>query len=352
MYEAYYTTRGIPYKGTDFSGRSDYGPFIAQVDIPAGGLFTGAEGIKTAEEAAIWGGIAGAQYDPCYHLACDTFAGTGNGAGSTAPGRGLIALEVNSDLIAYAQLTFAFSTRDRQRRARQARFRARALRSRRQVTSREAGRHSGLPLLHSLANGREFPYVPRSSTVHPDYELDDVLVVQDPKQLRALGDFTRGRIVGLLGQRAASTTELAAALDMPKGTVGHHLKVLEKAGLVRVVRTRQVRALTEKYYGRVARLFELKGVDDARRISAPARISAMMLRQVAEEAAASGIDEKGRTGVGRARLTKKDAARFERRLARLAGRLSRCRGPGRRAARALGRALPLGDHAAAVDADA
>jgi Zn-dependent M28 family amino/carboxypeptidase len=111
VYEAYYTSRGIPYKGTDFSGRSDYGPFIAAgVDIPAGGLFTGAEGIKTEAEAAIWGGIAGAQYDPCYHAACDTFAGTGSGAGSTAPGRGLIALEVNSDLIAYAQLTFAFST--------------------------------------------------------------------------------------------------------------------------------------------------------------------------------------------------------------------------------------------------
>ena len=65
--------RRIPFKGTDFTGRSDYGPFIA-VGIPAGGLFTGAEGIKTAEEAAIWGGTAGAQYDPCYHLACDTFA--------------------------------------------------------------------------------------------------------------------------------------------------------------------------------------------------------------------------------------------------------------------------------------
>ena len=109
VYEAYYTSRGIPYKGTDFSGRSDYGPFIA-VGIPAGGLFTGAEGIKSATEAATWGGLAGAQYDPCYHLACDTFAGTGSGAGSTAPGRGPIALEVNSDLIAYAQLTFAFST--------------------------------------------------------------------------------------------------------------------------------------------------------------------------------------------------------------------------------------------------
>jgi len=111
LYEGFYESRNLPYKGTDFSGRSDYGPFITpEVNIPSGGLFTGAEGIKTAEEAALWGGTAGIQYDPCYHIACDTFAGTGSGPGSTPPGRGLIALEINSDLIAYAQLTFAFST--------------------------------------------------------------------------------------------------------------------------------------------------------------------------------------------------------------------------------------------------
>ena len=150
----------------------------------------------------------------------------------------------------------------------------------------------------------------------PDYELDDVLVVQEPKQLRALGDFTRGRIIGLLGQRAASRTELAAALDMPKGTVGHHLKVLEKAGLIRVVRTRQVRALTEKYYGRVARLFELKGVDTDEDLRVGA-ISAMMLRHAADEAAEAIADEKGKTAIGRVRLTAKDAARFTRRLDRL-----------------------------------
>jgi len=151
---------------------------------------------------------------------------------------------------------------------------------------------------------------------YPDYELDEVLIVDQPERLRALGDLTRGRIVGLLGQRAASTTELARALDMPKGTVGHHVKVLEKAGLIQVVRTRQVRALTEKYYGRVARLFELKGIDTDADLQAGA-ISAMMLRQVAEEAAVSGSDETGRTGVGRVRLTEKDVKRFERRIQRL-----------------------------------
>ena len=51
-FEAFFKQRGVPFKGTDFSGRSDYGPFIANL-IPAGGLFTGAEGIKTAAEAAI-----------------------------------------------------------------------------------------------------------------------------------------------------------------------------------------------------------------------------------------------------------------------------------------------------------
>jgi aminopeptidase Y len=97
-YEAFFESRGIPYKGTDFSGRSDYGPFIA-VGIPSGGLFTGAEGIKTAEEAAIWGGTAGQQYDPCYHLVCDTFDNVN-----------LTALDVNSDAAAYAALQYAMST--------------------------------------------------------------------------------------------------------------------------------------------------------------------------------------------------------------------------------------------------
>ena len=95
-FEDYFNLVGEPFKGTDFTGRSDYGPFIAPaVGIPAGGLFTGAEGIKTAQEAAIWGGTAGQQYDPCYHLVCDTFANNNNHA-----------LDVNSDAVAYAVALF------------------------------------------------------------------------------------------------------------------------------------------------------------------------------------------------------------------------------------------------------
>lgn len=96
----------------------------------------------------------------------------------------------------------------------------------------------------------------------PDYEADDILVVSETEQLRALADDVRLRIVALLRERAASTTELAEQVGLAKGTVAHHLKVLEAAGLVQVVRTRRVRALTESFYGRVARLYVLKSSDD------------------------------------------------------------------------------------------
>ncbi len=99
-FEAFYDSRGLPYKGTDLSGRSDYGPFIA-VGVPSGGVFAGAEGIKTADEAALWGGVAGVAYDPCFHQACDTYDNVS-----------LEALDVNADAVAHATLTYAMSTED------------------------------------------------------------------------------------------------------------------------------------------------------------------------------------------------------------------------------------------------
>ncbi len=66
LFESFYTLSDEPYDDAEFSGRSDYQAFINN-GIAAGGLFTGAEVPKTAEQQAIWGGTTGAQYDPCYH---------------------------------------------------------------------------------------------------------------------------------------------------------------------------------------------------------------------------------------------------------------------------------------------
>ncbi|MDA5283828.1 M28 family metallopeptidase [Streptomyces sp. Isolate_45] len=91
--------KGKPHEGSDFDGRSDYGPFIAN-GIPAGGTFTGAEGIKTAEQAKRYGGTAGAPYDPNYH-----------GAGDTLKNIDLKAFDTNLDVIAHAVGTYAESLR-------------------------------------------------------------------------------------------------------------------------------------------------------------------------------------------------------------------------------------------------
>ncbi|GAA3274435.1 M28 family metallopeptidase [Streptomyces lavendulae] len=87
--------KGKPHEGSDFDGRSDYGPFIAN-GIPAGGTFTGAEGVKTAEQAKRYGGTAGAPYDPNYH-----------GAGDTLKNLDLKAFDTNLDVIAHAVGTYA-----------------------------------------------------------------------------------------------------------------------------------------------------------------------------------------------------------------------------------------------------
>ena len=94
----FFASIGRPTEPTAFDGRSDYDAFVA-AGIPAGGLFTGAEDIKTAEQAAKWGGTAGIAFDPCYHEACDTFGNVD-----------LVALDEMTDAMAHAILTFAMTT--------------------------------------------------------------------------------------------------------------------------------------------------------------------------------------------------------------------------------------------------
>ncbi|HZQ81476.1 MAG TPA: winged helix-turn-helix domain-containing protein [Gaiellaceae bacterium] len=89
----------------------------------------------------------------------------------------------------------------------------------------------------------------------PDYELADRIALTTPAQVKALTHPLRNTILGLLHERAATVSELAVALDRPKSTVAHHVKVLTEAGLLQVVRTRRVRAIDERFYGRTARLF-------------------------------------------------------------------------------------------------
>jgi Zn-dependent M28 family amino/carboxypeptidase len=115
----YFEAQGLPTAPTAFDGRSDYRDFI-RAGIPAGGLFTGAEVAKTAAQAAIYGGAAGEQYDPCYHAFCDSLA-TLDGvppalalinpaSAESMRGNGFVGLDQMSDAAAHAVITLAQST--------------------------------------------------------------------------------------------------------------------------------------------------------------------------------------------------------------------------------------------------
>ena len=79
------------------SKRSDYAGF-ADWGVAFGGLFTGAEKVKTAEEVEQFGGEIDVAYDKCYHQACDDFNNVNQEA-----------LYVNTQALAYVTTYYAFS---------------------------------------------------------------------------------------------------------------------------------------------------------------------------------------------------------------------------------------------------
>jgi DNA-binding transcriptional ArsR family regulator len=163
-------------------------------------------------------------------------------------------------------------------------------------------------------------------TIIPDYDLDDVLYLTTPEQFKAITGSTRPKILGLLGQWAATTKQMAEILGLPKGTVGHHLKVLEEAGLLRVVRTRQVRAITEKYYGRVARTYRISTDECAPGVSGapiPQDVSVYPLRQaMSEYAPALEGDDPSTFIITHARMPASRAREFAHRLEALSNEFS------------------------------
>ncbi len=87
----------------------------------------------------------------------------------------------------------------------------------------------------------------------PDYDLETSIRAETPRQLKAIFHPLRSQILDLVLERAATVTELATALGRPKSSVAYHVDVLVDAGMLQVVRTRQVRAIEERFYGRTGR---------------------------------------------------------------------------------------------------
>ena len=147
----------------------------------------------------------------------------------------------------------------------------------------------------------------------PDYELADRIALTSPSQVKAISHPLRTAILGLLHERAATVTELAAALERPKSTVAHHVKVLADAGLVRVVRTRRVRAIEERFYGRTARMFYVGVEQSPEGEEMPRDFNDFEV--AARESAAAFVDGKLWGFIRHARISEEQVSEFWERMA-------------------------------------
>ena len=160
-----------------------------------------------------------------------------------------------------------------------------------------------------------------SNSQPPDYELADRIALTLPAQVKAIGHPLRTTILSLLHERAGTVTELAVATGRPKSTVAHHVKVLVDNGLLHVVRTRRVRAIEERFYGRTARMFYVDAERSANGEDMPRDFNDFDV--AARESAAAYEDGKLWGFIRHARISEDQAAEFWERMAELVAEFDR-----------------------------
>jgi DNA-binding transcriptional ArsR family regulator len=155
----------------------------------------------------------------------------------------------------------------------------------------------------------------------PDYELADRMALTSPAQVKAIGHPLRTTILQLLHERAATVTELAAAVGRPKSTVAHHVDVLTRNGLLRVVRTRKVRAIDERFYGRTARMFHVAAEPSLAGVQLPGDFNDL---EVGARESATAFEQGRLWGfIRHARVSEDQVSRFWEQMAELVDQFDR-----------------------------
>jgi DNA-binding transcriptional ArsR family regulator len=139
----------------------------------------------------------------------------------------------------------------------------------------------------------------------PDYDLEDLRIISSSRELRAVAEPVRNTILDLVLERAVTVAELAEAVGRPKSSVAYHVGLLVDAGLLKVVRTRKVRAIDERFYGRTARIFYVGSIQPEQ-----ARGLINDLSQAAVESTPAHEADDLRAVMRHARIPRRSAAEF------------------------------------------
>jgi DNA-binding transcriptional ArsR family regulator len=168
------------------------------------------------------------------------------------------------------------------------------------------------------------PKLPREAPILPDSvpvkmpDLPARFDITTAAQLRAIGDPTRERILAIIQQQPRTAKQLATQLGASTGSIGHQLRVLEKAGLAKVVARRMTRGIVAKYYTRAARVFHFDiDTPKQQQVFDIVKYALADLREALDE----DTDTPVRSAYPRVRLSDKRAAYFDKKLAKLVDEL-------------------------------
>ena len=172
----------------------------------------------------------------------------------------------------------------------------------------------------AAASAPEPPLLPAGVPVAMP-QLPPSLHVTTARQLKALSDPTRTKILGIIQNQPATAKQLADRLGVAPGTIGHHLRVLEAAGLAQVVARRMVRGIIARYYTRTARIFNYDFAPGLQGSGSPNVDFLTQARDELAEALAAGapagVEVAAQGGLPHARLTPERADYYRKRLGEL-----------------------------------
>jgi DNA-binding transcriptional ArsR family regulator len=122
-------------------------------------------------------------------------------------------------------------------------------------------------------------------------ELPAQVAITTFDQFKAISEPVRSRILGIIQNQPATAKQIASRLGATPGAIGHHLRVLEEAGLAQIVARRLVRGIVANYYTRTARIFKYNLPEDVKGgMSASLQIIDMARDELAEAQATSKED--------------------------------------------------------------
>ena len=157
--------------------------------------------------------------------------------------------------------------------------------------------------------------------------LPSSLNITTEVQFKAMGDPVRNRILGIIQQQPATAMQISVRLNATPGAIGHHLKVLEQAGLAMVVAKRVTRGIIAKYYTRTARLFNFKLPTEGHGPNSPTLDIVTTMRNELAQAVADGLVETERgfctAGFPRVRLSKAQTKKYGARIEAIMNDLSK-----------------------------